>query len=412
MLLVVSAGIVYLIMAICGLIPVCIVAKKKLSASLSAASSGNLGQATERIISLCNCMSAGVLMAMCFLGLLPYSQDAAVAALRHLHVQTDFPAAELVIVSGFFLMMTLEQVVLVYQNRQQTKAAAAVAAAAAGDGGGSRSLTIWDEPARSRHADKAGLNYYKTQVDESCSQLLGVVHPVDTAASDGASVSKESAGSSLRLYQNIPMITFRHCGDDDLCTVDYIEKPAAESSPATPRPPPARLTSGSHRSQHAEVLIRQPVGVLRLSLLYAGVSVHSLFEGVALGVQTDQLRIFHLLFATLFHEALVAFAVGIAVGRQQLSLSRAIKCVLLFSGAVPAGIVLGLLAQLVPAPAGGAASAVLQSLSTGVLLHVTFLQLIPAELANRKDRLVKVLFHFLGFLSLALVTITMGSHRH
>ena len=390
MLLVLGAVVVYLIMTLCGLIPVCIVAQKTSpSATSSTSGGGNFSEATERIISLCNCMAGGVFIAMCFLGLLPYSQDKTAAVLRQLNIETDFPVAEFLAVMGFFVMMSIEQVVLVYQKEQTAQ-----------------SMALWDEPP-SQHQDKAGLNYYKTQVEESCSHLL-------------SSVSKQR--QQQRLYQNIPMMTFQQCNVDvDDPPVISIDKPTPtfetmsrrqqQQPQARQQPQQHRLTSGFHCSQHVETLIHRRGGLLRLLLLYLAISIHSLFEGMALGLQTDQLHIFHLFFAILFHEALVAFSVGITMARQQLPLSQGVKYILLFSTAVPAGILLGLLIQQVPSTAGSVASAVLQSLATGIFIHVTFLELIPAEFANEKDRLIKVLFHFLGFVALALVTITMGSHH-
>jgi zinc transporter ZupT len=67
--------------------------------------------------------------------------------------------------------------------------------------------------------------------------------------------------------------------------------------------------------------------------------------------------------------------------------------------------------QQTPGTGGAIASAILQSLATGIFIHVTFLELVPSEFHNQKDRLAKVAFHFLGFLSLAVVTVTMGSHH-
>ena len=389
MVLVLGAVVVYLIMTVCGLIPVCIVAQKTPpSASSNASGGGNFSEATERIISLCNCMAGGVFIAMCFLGLLPYSQAKTVVVLRQLGIETDFPVAEFLAVIGFFVMMSIEQVVLIYQKEQATQ-----------------SMAMWDEPPSQRQ-DKAGLNYYKTQVDESCSHLL-------------STVSKKQQQQQQRLYQNIPMSTFQQCSVDDDPHIISIDKPTPtfETLSRQQQPPPRqqpqqhRFTSGHHCSQHVETLIHRRGGLLRLLLLYLAISIHSLFEGMALGLQTDQLHIFHLFFAILFHEALVAFSVGITMARQQLPLSQGVKYILLFSTAVPAGILLGLLIQQVPSTAGSVSSAVLQSLATGILIHVTFLELIPAEFANEKDRLIKVLFHFLGFLALALVTITMGSHH-
>ena len=371
-LLVVIALVVWIVMALCGLIPICIVAKK-------ASQGGNFTRGTERIISFCNCMASGVFIAMCFLGLLPYAQEKTRQLFVELQITTDFPLAEFICIIGFFLMMTIEQLVL----RCHEKKTAAKA--------------MWDDQSPSVVEASIGncskSNYYKTVPDESSTEELLAKNSLEAISPNSPSILKEP--ESPRVYQNVPMVTFQQ---------DTEEQDGAKKE----------SSSSHHHShyQHIEKLMsNEPGGMLRLIVLYMAISIHSLFEGMALGLQTEHLRIFHLFFAILFHEALVAFSVGITMTRQRLEFSKAVKSMLLFSTAVPLGILLGIAVQQAPGTAGSIFSAIFQSLAAGIFIHVTFLELVPAEMANSRDRLAKVAFTFIGFISLALVTVTMGSHH-
>lgn len=380
-LLIVIALVVWVVMALCGLIPISIVAKKS-----NLQQDGNFSRGTERVISFCNCMAGGVFIAMSFLGLLPYAQDKTRRLFQELQITTDFPLAEFICIIGFFLMMTIEQLVMRCQEKKNAAKA------------------LWDEADRSPSADEPlspmtsnnsnKSNYYKTVPDESSTEELLAKNMMDAISPDSPSILKEQ--DSPQIYQNVPMVTF--CREEEHGDVKK-----------------ENVSSHHHHHnhyQHVESLMsKEPGGMLRLVVLYFAISIHSLFEGMALGLQTEHLRIFHLFFAILFHEALVAFSVGITMTRQRMAFSRAVKAILLFSTAVPLGILLGLVVQQAPGTAGTIVSAIFQSISAGIFIHVTFLELLPAELNDPKDRLAKVAFHFIGFISLALVTITMGSHH-
>lgn len=369
-LLTVIAFIVYIVMAICALIPVCIVAKKS-------AKECNFSRGTERIISFCNCMAGGVFIAMCFLGLLPYAQDKTKKVLEDLQIMTDFPAAEFVCILGFFLIMSFEQFVIQCQNaKQDTK-------------------QVWDISPQLNETDcSSKQNYYKTVRDESASEQLLGRNSLEAVLPDSPSILKDA--NAPRIYQNVPMVSFT-CEESD------------ESQDLKQVPPPGPNCS---HNQVEKLLKNKSGGTVRLALLYMAISIHSLFEGMALGLQTDHVKIFHLFFAVVFHEALIAFSVGITMARQQsMTLRQGVKYVLMFSLAVPLGIFLGLIVQQAPGTGGSVASAIFQSLAAGIFIHVTFLELVPAELSNSKDRMAKIAFHFLGFVAMALVTITMGAHH-
>ena len=374
-LLVIAALVIYVIMSICGLIiPVCIISKKHQERSF--------GRGTERIISFCNCMAGGFFLGMCFMALLPFSQEKTKQVLDKFQVTTSFPLAEFTCIVGFFLIMTVEQVI---QQCQDSKSSV-------------------HEPMRMEDAERSRPNYYKTVRDESSSseQLLSR-SPPDVSPSENHSVLTE-VDPAQQVYQNVPMVTFK----------DEEEEMASPS--VRPKIRPAVGAKCSHQN-HVETLLQQSKSGgkkssrFRLFIFFLAISCHQLFEGMTLGLQADHMKMFHLFVGIVFHEALISFSGGIIVTRHNLSLSESVKFILLISAASPLGIFLGILIQHTPGAAGDFSSAVLLSISTGVFVFICF-QMIHDELASSsKDRLAKIGFYFLGFALLSIFTVAMGSHH-
>ena len=136
---------------------------------------------------------------------------------------------------------------------------------------------------------------------------------------------------------------------------------------------------------------------LQSIVMVVALSTHSLFEGLAVGLQTEMNKLVHLYIGIITHEVLVAFAVGVNLTQQNTSLSTIVKLVLVFSVVIPIGIGLGMAIGMSESIAGHAVSAVLQGLAAGTFLYVVFIDIIPAELNSAGDKMFKVLFMFGGF---------------
>ncbi|EQB77605.1 zinc transporter ZIP3 [Camelus ferus] len=121
---------------------------------------------------------------------------------------------------------------------------------------------------------------------------------------------------------------------------------------------------------------------LRLLSLVFALSAHSIFEGLALGLQEEGEKVMSLFVGVAIHETLVAVALGISMARSSMTLKDAAK--LAVTG-VP----------------GSVASVLLQGLAGGTFLFVTFFEILAKELEEKSDRLLKVLFLVLGYAVLA-----------
>ncbi|XP_043909924.1 zinc transporter ZIP3 [Protopterus annectens] len=140
---------------------------------------------------------------------------------------------------------------------------------------------------------------------------------------------------------------------------------------------------------------------LRLISLVFALSAHSIFEGLALGLQEEGSKVINLFIGVAVHELLVAIALGFTMAKASLSVKDAAKLAVTVSLMIPLGIVVGIGIQSVENSASSIASVILQGLATGTFLFITFFEILAKELEDKHDRLLKVLFLILGYTVLA-----------
>lgn len=144
-------------------------------------------------------------------------------------------------------------------------------------------------------------------------------------------------------------------------------------------------------------------GPLRLLGLVFALSAHSVFEGLALGLQEDGAKLASLFLGVAIHEALAAAALGVSVAKTSLGMKHAAKLAVTLSLMIPLGMVLGMVIESAQTLAATVASVLLQGLAAGTFLFITFFEILSRELDDKQDRLLKVLFLILGYSSLALL---------
>lgn len=140
---------------------------------------------------------------------------------------------------------------------------------------------------------------------------------------------------------------------------------------------------------------------LRLLSLVFALSAHSIFEGLALGLQEDGEKVVSLFVGVAVHETLVAVALGINMARCSMALRDAAKLAVTVSAMIPLGIGVGLGIESAQGVPSSVASVLLQGLAGGTFLFVTFFEILAKELEEKGDRLLKVLFLVLGYTVLA-----------
>jgi len=162
---------------------------------------------------------------------------------------------------------------------------------------------------------------------------------------------------------------------------------SAEVTSATPLSNGHSVTSVGHE----ELSIRSIVLLLALSL-------HSLFEGVSVGLQNTIMQLIGLSVGVTVHGCLVAFALGMALASHHHS-SRftIVRFGAVYSIMVPGGIGIGMAIGTVRGFVGRLISGLLQALTAGTFIYVIFIEIFPNEIDRNRNRLLKILIMFVGF---------------
>ncbi|KAI8492460.1 hypothetical protein Bbelb_299130 [Branchiostoma belcheri] len=116
---------------------------------------------------------------------------------------------------------------------------------------------------------------------------------------------------------------------------------------------------------------------LRSWTLAIAISMHSIFEGLAVGLQQNVTDVLELVAAVALHKCVLAFGLGLTIVQSNLGKKSV------------AGIGIGTLVEHgAQTSHSSVVSGVLQGLATGTLLYVTFLEILARELHGRDDRRV------------------------
>ncbi|KAM8794864.1 S39A3 protein, partial [Eudromia elegans] len=142
-------------------------------------------------------------------------------------------------------------------------------------------------------------------------------------------------------------------------------------------------------------------GPLRLFSLVFALSAHSIFEGLALGLQEEGDKVMGLFLGVAVHETLVAVALGVSMAKSSLAMKDAAKVAVTVSLMIPLGISIGMGIESAQNVASDVASVLLQGIAGGTFLFVTFFEILAKELEDKNDRLLKVLCLVLGYTALA-----------
>ncbi|XP_034035217.1 zinc transporter ZIP3-like [Thalassophryne amazonica] len=195
----------------------------------------------------------------------------------------------------------------------------------------------------------------------------------------------------------ITLETF-NAGSSEAGSDSEYDTPFISSTPGS-----AGGNSHSHGLQHVHFNPAELAGAgpLRLASLLLALSAHSVFEGLALGLQEDLAKLGGLFLGVGVHESLAAAALGVSMAKAALSMKHATKLAVTVSLMIPLGMVVGMGIESAQTLAGSVASVVLQGLAAGTFLFVTFFEILFHELEDKQDRLLKVLFLILGYTVLA-----------
>lgn len=122
-------------------------------------------------------------------------------------------------------------------------------------------------------------------------------------------------------------------------------------------------------------------------------AIHSIFEGIALGLQPDMTTTLEMVIAIGVHKGAAATSLGICLVKNfpnDFRLARTL--VFLFAIASPVGIIIGMLA----ANAGEMADVIMSSLAGGTFIYIGCTEMIVAEFSVSGNRGYKLIAYLCG----------------
>merc|ERR1712083_595122 len=168
--------------------------------------------------------------------------------------------------------------------------------------------------------------------------------------------------------------------------------------------------SGGHGHSHGEVVLPAEDGIVATArgfLVVLALSIHDLFEGVALGVARRESSVWFLLLAFASHKWVISSCLGLKWARSPLKPLVAILYMTVFCAVSPIGVGVGM-ALTSPDQEGEMALVVLQGLATGSLFYVVFFEILEKERQKNVNGLLQVasmsmVYIFMVLLGLAQV---------
>lgn len=163
-------------------------------------------------------------------------------------------------------------------------------------------------------------------------------------------------------------------------------------------------TSSLESSGHHIHVDHQAHSSFRSFMLFLSLSLHSVFEGLAIGLQTTDTKVLQICIAILVHKSIIVFSLSVKLVQSSLRPIWVIAYIGVFAMMSPLGIAVGIIVTEAQLTAGTLIQAVLEGLAAGTFIYITFLEILPHELNSPENPLLKVLFILLGFSVMAGLT--------
>jgi zinc transporter 1/2/3 len=142
------------------------------------------------------------------------------------------------------------------------------------------------------------------------------------------------------------------------------------------------------------------IAAIRGFLLVAALSFHSIFEGMAIGLQPTQSDVWFLFTAVIVHELAIMFCIGMEMLESKLRVLLYVIYMVELGLITSVGVGVGILVtEYVHDPSAThlLIIAILQGIAAGTLLYVTFLEVLERERHKPGNGLVKLAAIAIGF---------------
>lgn len=146
--------------------------------------------------------------------------------------------------------------------------------------------------------------------------------------------------------------------------------------------------------------VKQPFNLLPFVLMIA-LSVHSIFEGLALGLMNELGPFLNLMISILIHKFAESMSISIAMQKSGFEFKKLFYFLLLFSFATPIGTLMGILLN----GADPIVNIIFTSLAGGSFIYVSCSELIVEEFSLPGNRWWKLLAFIVGAVFIGLLLL-------
>nr|AAH89142.1 MGC85180 protein [Xenopus laevis] len=176
------------------------------------------------------------------------------------------------------------------------------------------------------------------------------------------------------------------------------------NSPARQEQPRGHSHSGQHNDienpRHHFHVDFHAHSSFRSFVLIISLSLHSIFEGIAIGLQNVQSEVLQIAVAILVHKSIIAVSLSLLLLQSSVQTRWFVLSIVMFALMSPLGIGIGI-GVMHKSDENRMVQCVLEGLAAGTFVYITFLEILPHELNSNKWRLPKVIFILLGFSGMA-----------
>lgn len=374
-------------------------------------------------ISLCLCFGGGVLLATCFIHMIPEVRESLEAVkARHLLPETEFPLAELFICCGFFLVYVIEEI------------------AHKVFGGHVHSEALGHESAEQQQQCSTIEAEYNKQQEGTYRTSKGVVTTNGTyvysigtgerftfcgdpdAVSWNKNLSSKITPSTSQVHLLASSLSLENdssssAGKDQQVTLRTPSVPPSQSliiytqnqnrsnnnnyNTSTLRRQQSADTPAAKRGLKLESLKHKSiVGSLRSFLVVVALSFHSIFEGLAIGLQLTQRDVWYLFTAVSIHACAILFCIGLELVTSGTKLLNLVLYIVTLALVSPLGVAIGILVTENSSADQGVQTlviAVLQGVAGGTILYITFFEVLDREKKKSESGGISIIFILVGF---------------
>lgn len=135
---------------------------------------------------------------------------------------------------------------------------------------------------------------------------------------------------------------------------------------------------------------------VRSLILVMSLSMHSLLEGLAIGLQKTASSALSIFVAVLFHKSLMAFSMGNNLVHANQSAKNIVIAAIVLATTSPIGIALGLVMKETHYSTE-IVNGALQGIATGTFLFITFFEVLAREFESHSDQVLKTIAFLLGY---------------